>query len=153
MEEIMRKTALIAVTFCLAVMAAAPVRAADSGTAAEAKAMLERAVPELKANEAAALAKFGKGEAGFKDRDLYVFCFNVADGKMTAHPSLMGTDVRTLTEKSGRVFGKEIYDGVTEGKITSVAYMFPRPGTTEPVAKESFITKVGSQGCGVGYYK
>jgi hypothetical protein len=47
------------------------------GTAAEAKAMLEKAVTELKANEAAALAKFTKGEGGFKDRDLYVFCYDM----------------------------------------------------------------------------
>ena len=41
------------------------------GSAAEAKAMIEKAVAELKKGEAAALAKFNAGEAGFKDRDLY----------------------------------------------------------------------------------
>ena len=40
----------------------------------------------------------------------------------------------------------------TEGKFTEVDYMFPRPGETEPIAKVSFITKVGDLGCG-GYYK
>jgi hypothetical protein len=55
------------------------------GTAAEAKAMLEKAVAELKANEATALAKFNKGEGGFKDRDLYVFCFDMNARKTTAH--------------------------------------------------------------------
>ena len=45
------------------------------GTAAEAKAMVEKAVTELKANEAAALAKFNKADGGFRDRDLYVYCF------------------------------------------------------------------------------
>jgi hypothetical protein len=30
---------------------------------------------------------------------------------------------------------------------------FPKPGTTEPVPKESYMTRVGDQGCGVGYYK
>jgi hypothetical protein len=39
-----------------------------------------------------------------------------------------------------------------EGKMTEVSYMFPRPGETEPVQKVSFITKVGDQGCGVGYF-
>jgi hypothetical protein len=34
-----------------------------------------------------------------------------------------------------------------------VDYEFPKPGTTEPVAKESFVTRVGDLGCGVGYYK
>ena len=31
--------------------------------------------------------------------------------------------------------------------------MFPRPGTTEPVEKVTFVTKAGNQICGVGYYK
>ena len=55
------------------------------GTAAEASAMLDRAVTELKANEAAALAKFNdKDNKQFRDRDLYVFCGNVGDGKAVA---------------------------------------------------------------------
>src|SRR5262245_31558880 len=56
------------------------------GTAAEAKAMLERAAAALKANEAAALSEFNdKHDRHFHDRDLYVFCNNLSDGKMTAH--------------------------------------------------------------------
>ena len=51
------------------------------GTAAEAKTMLEKAVAAVKANEVVALAMFIKGEGGFKDRDLYPFCFRAADGK------------------------------------------------------------------------
>jgi hypothetical protein len=42
---------------------------------------------------------------------------------------------------------------MTEGTVTTVEYSYPKPGTTEPVSKESFITKIGNQGCGVGYYK
>jgi hypothetical protein len=54
------------------------------GTAAEAKAMLEKAVAAVKADKAKAVEMCNKGEGGFKDRDLYVFCFNVADGKVVA---------------------------------------------------------------------
>jgi hypothetical protein len=53
--------------------------AQTTGTAAEAKAMLEKAVAALKANEADALAKFPKMDGGFRDRDLYLFCFNTTD--------------------------------------------------------------------------
>ncbi|MGP6157189.1 MAG: cache domain-containing protein [Vulcanimicrobiaceae bacterium] len=130
----------------------------EYGTAPEAKAMLLRAIPELKANETAALAKFNQGADGFKDRDLYVFCFNTADGKFTAHQkaALIGTDVRDLKDKSGNAFGQDIYkavNGEKDGDITEVSYLFPRPGTTDPVPKVSYLTKVGDQGCGVGYYK
>jgi hypothetical protein len=37
--------------------------------------------------------------------------------------------------------------------ITEVSYMFPRPGSDTPVPKVSFVTRVGDEGCGVGYYK
>jgi hypothetical protein len=46
------------------------VQAADYGTSAEAKAMLERAVAAVKANKAHALEMFTKGEGGFKEKDL-----------------------------------------------------------------------------------
>jgi hypothetical protein len=36
------------------------------------------------------------------------------------------------------------------GSVLTVDYNFPKPGTTEPVPKQSFVTKVGNQGCGVG---
>jgi signal transduction histidine kinase len=131
----------------------AALAAESSGTAAQAKAMLERAVTEIKANKGTALSEFNSGQNGFKDRDLYVFCFNAGDGKFTAHPTLLGTDVRTLTDKAGAKFGQELYSQAKENAISEVGYMFPRPGTTEPVAKESFITRIADQVCGVGYYK
>jgi cytochrome c len=125
------------------------------GTAAEAKAMLEKAVTELKANEAAALAKFNKGEGGFKDRDLYVFCFDMNGRKMTAHvnQSLIGSAPGDIKEKDGSPLGEKVVAAMKEGTVSTVSYNFPKPGTTEPVPKESFVTQVGNQGCGVGYYK
>ena len=128
--------------------------AQSSGTAAEAKAMLEKAVAAVKADKAKAIASFIAGTDGFKDRDLYPFCFNVADGIINAAPpSVRGKDVRTLKDPTGKAFGEEIYKAAQDEKISEVNYMFPRPGQTEPVAKTSFVTKAGDQGCGVGYYK
>ena len=54
------------------------------GTADEAKAMLMKAVAAVKADKTKALDMFNKGEGGFLDRDLYVFCSNVSDGKIVA---------------------------------------------------------------------
>jgi hypothetical protein len=132
--------------------------AQQSGTPAEAKAMFDRAVVAIKANKAAALSEFNdKNNKQFHDRDLYVFCYNMSDGKFTAHtnPAVMGTDVRTQRYKDDP-FGKRGYDGLTgspEGTVTMLDYYFPKPGTSEPVPKQSFTVRVGDQGCGVGYYK
>jgi signal transduction histidine kinase len=95
----------------------------------------------------------------FRDRDLYPFCFRLADGKYVANPALAviaGTNTHTLKDATGKVFGEELYAGAQkpEGQVTEVSYMFPRPGTTAPaLPKVSFVTRVGDLGCGVGYYK
>jgi signal transduction histidine kinase len=129
------------------------------GTAAEAKAMLGKAVAAVKADKAKALEMFNKGEGGFLDRDLYPFCFNISDGKNVAlaNPNakqLLGQDVRATKDATGKAFGLELYAAAKEGQITEVDYMFPRPGADKtPVPKVSFVTRVGDLGCGVGYYK
>jgi signal transduction histidine kinase len=131
------------------------------GTAAEAKAMLEKAGVAMKADKVKTLDTINTGEGGFLDRDLYVFCFNIGDGKGVASGSTnpvakktIGVDVRTLKDATGKVFGQDLYAAAKEGQITEVSYMFPEPGTdTTPVAKVSLVTKVGDLGCGAGYYK
>jgi Cache domain len=128
---------------------------AKYGSAAEAKAMLEKVIAAVKADKAKALDMFNKGEGGFKDRDLQPFCFNISDGKLVASTfaSLLGTDERTLKDKTGKAFGEEVYKAAVDGKITEVSYMFPRPGETESAQKISFVTGIGDLGCGVGYFK
>src|SRR5262245_4813004 len=124
------------------------------GTAAEAKAMLEKAVAAVKADKAKAIASFNNGTDGFKDRDLYPFCFNISDGMtQAAPPAVRGKDVRTLKDAKGNAFGADLYKAIEEGKVNEVSYEFPKPGATEPSPKVSFVTKVGDLGCGVGYYK
>lgn len=126
--------------------------AAEYGSAKEARAMLDRVVVEVKKDKAAALARFNKGEARFKDRDLYPFCVNL-DGTTTAHPTYVGKNLKHLKDKNGKAFGQEIMKVAEEGKINQVTYMWPKPGQTGPVQKVSYVTKVGDQVCGVGYYK
>ena len=43
-------------------------------------------------------------------------------------------------------------DSVKDGDIIIVDYMFPRPNSTIPVTKQSFIEGFGDIACGVGYY-
>lgn len=123
------------------------------GTAAEAEAMLEKAVAAVKADKAKALDQMQKGEGGFKDRDLYAFCANAGDGTITAHPALKGKKIQDIKDKNGKALGEEMMKVATEGKVDEVSYMWPRPGSETPVDKVSFVTKVGDQVCGVGYYK
>ena len=131
------------------------------GTADEAKAMLMKAVAAVKADKAKAVDTFNRGEGGFLDRDLYVFCGNVSDGKAVANGNpnrkqTLGVDTRSLKDSTGKPYGAELYAAYQkpEGEITEVSYMIPRPGPDKtPVPKVSLVTRVGDLGCGVGYYK
>jgi signal transduction histidine kinase len=152
----MRKAAFVAAIVSAPLLFVAGTASAQQqqfGTAAEAKAMLQKAVAEVKKNKDAAIAKFNKGEGGFKDRDLYVFCFDAGTGKVVAHPTLKGTDIRALKDKTGASIGQKIYDAAKDDVVAVVDYMYPKPGGTQPVPKETFVTKINDLGCAVGYYK
>jgi signal transduction histidine kinase len=137
----------------LVFLTAALARSADYGTAEEARVTLDKAVAAVKADKAKALDMFNKGEGGFKDRDLYVFCANASDGVMTAHPTHKGEQLADIKGKKGFPLGQEMMKNATEGKVSEVTYWWPRPGSDKPLEKTSFYTKVGDQICGVGYYK
>lgn len=126
--------------------------AGDSGTPAEARAMLDRAVTALKADETKALVAFNSGSKEYRDRDLYVFCAGT-DGTFTAHPTLMGKSMQDVVDPNGKAIGKEMMAKAKEGHVETVKYMWPRPGSETPVSKETYVTRVGDQLCGVGYYK
>ena len=60
--------------------------------------------------------------------------------------------MRDLKDKAGKAIGEEFYKA-QDGKVDEVAYMWPRPGSNDPVQKSTSVTNVGDQVCAVGYYK
>jgi signal transduction histidine kinase len=151
----MLRNARLALVASLAMTLFSPGFSQAQGTGPEAKAMLEKAVAAVKSDKAKAIDMFNKGEGGFKDRDLYPFCFQTADGKILAAPErVRGQDVRTLKDPAGKAYGEELYKAASqEGTVNEVSYQFPKPGASTPSPKTSFVTKAGDLGCGVGIYK
>jgi hypothetical protein len=129
------------------------------GTAADAKAMLEKTVAAIKADKAKTLDQINKDENGFLVGDIYPFCFNLSDGLLVANANLnvkqlLGKDVRTFKDPTGDLYGPRLYDEAKEGQINEVSYMAPKPGADKTwVPKASLVTAVAGLGCGVGYYK
>jgi hypothetical protein len=140
------------------ILSVAPASGEQLGTVEQARAMLDRAIGVLKSNEATALSEFNDpNNKQFHEHDLYVFCYDISDGKITAYesPALLNIDVRTLALKDDPI-GKRAYEAVQnapEGSTVAIDYNFPKPGTTEPVPKQTLETRIGNQGCGVTYYK
>ncbi len=132
--------------------------AENLGTAEQARAMLDHATAAMKADATAALKAFNdKADKQFHDRDLYVYCFGLADGKFTAYQEafLLGADIRQL-KLYGEPMGQQAFDlahNAPEGSVVTIDYKLPKPGTKEPVPKEAFEARIGDQACGVAYYK
>jgi hypothetical protein len=130
--------------------------AQQSGTEQEARAMLDRAVAALKSDEAKALHEMSDGNnTQFHDKDLYMSCFNITDGKFTAFPSpgMIGMDVRTFTMGDDAI-GQKAFDAVKdapEGTVVTFDYNAPKAG--QPAVKQSLEARAGNQACGVAYYK
>jgi len=143
----------VAAALILAAFTFTTAEASEYGTADEARAMLDKAVAAVKADEAQALAMFNDAEGGFRDRDLYVFCANASDGVETAHPTAKGQQLGDIKDVNGFAFGGEILNNATEGSVGEIDYFWPRPGSDTPAAKSTFFTKIGDQICAVGYYK
>ena len=131
----------------------------QTATPEQAMAMLARAVAAVQADKSKALAMFNTGEGGFLDEDLYPYCFNVGDGRFVAdvnQPQLIGQKAMDLKDATGKPFGLELYTAAqkSEGEITDVSYMFPKPGSEQQlVPKVALVTRVGELACAVGYYQ
>ena len=83
---------LAAVLFFVATISFA---VADPGDAQKAKEMLARVVVAVRQDEGAAVQKFSAGTDGFRDGNIYPFCFRLSDGiVMTGQTA--GSDIRTF---------------------------------------------------------
>jgi hypothetical protein len=76
--------------------------------------MLTKAVAALKADKAKTLDMINKGEGGFLDRDLYVFCANVSDGKSVA---LGNPNAKQLLARSQRLLQRS---KIVEGDLDAL---------------------------------
>ena len=123
---------------------------ADPGDAEKAKEMLARVVVAVQQDESAALQKFSAGTDGFRDGNIYPFCFRLSDGVVMTGQTA-GSDIRTFPG-----VGAQLFDAgqKPEGEVTEIRYLGKRPPPAEatPVAKVSLVRRIGQIGCGVGYY-
>jgi signal transduction histidine kinase len=144
-----------AIYACVAFLCAAGASlAAERGTADEAKALLAKAVRKVETDGTAkAVAAFNDPKGGFRDRDLYVFCYG-PDNKViaAATPALIGTDITNVKDADGNSIGAAMLKMIAAGG-GSIDYRFLNPMTGKVENKQSFLQKAGDSVCGVGTYK
>jgi cytochrome c len=130
---------------------------ATRGTAAEAKALLDKAVAFYKANgEAKAFAAFNDPKGQFVSKDLYIFALDMT-GKVIAHgvnPGLIGKDLSKTPDADGKFFMNEMVKVAKTKGHGSVDYKWENKVTKKVEPKSSYVQKVADNvvlGC--GYYK
>ena len=153
MKQLLKSMSIAACVMALQIPAWA---AADRGTAAEATALVQRAVEYLKANgPAKSYAIFNDTAGQFKDRDLYVFVMDM-NGKMLSHGAnakLIGKDLSNLKDSDDKLFIKTMLDvAKTKGKGW-VDYKWPHPVTKAIEPKSTYVEKVDDLIVGCGIYK
>lgn len=130
--------------------------AGDRGTAAEAEAMVKRAVAFIKdKGPEKAYDEFTNGKQ-FKDRDLYVIVYdlegkNLAQG---ANPKLVGKNLIGLKDPDGKPLIQMFVDlAKTKGKGWVEGYKFLNPVTQKIENKSMYLERVGDTLVGCGIYK
>jgi cytochrome c len=142
--------------FLLGLVMTTASHAADQGTAAEAEAMVKKAIAYIKANGPdKAYEEFTNGKS-FKDRDLYIIVYdlngkNLAQG---ANPKLVGKDLIGLKDADGKPLIKMFVDlAKDKGKGWVEGYKFLNPVTQKIEGKAMYLERVGDTLVGCGIYK
>jgi len=130
--------------------------AAEKATAAEAEAMIQKAIDYYKANgKDKTLAEISNPSGQFVKGDLYVFVWDM-NGVVIAHGTnakLIGKDMSQLKDVDGKQF---VSDGVqlakTQGKGW-IDYKWSNPTTKKVEAKSTYVVKVDDIIFCCGIYK
>jgi cytochrome c len=126
------------------------------GTAAEAEALVKKAIAYMKANgKEAAFAEINNPKGRFTDRDLYIFVYDM-NGKCVAHGlnlKMIGKDLAELKDADGKLFVKErIEIAKTNGKGWQ-DYKFTDPISKAIEHKRAYVEKYDDLIVGSGIYK
>ena len=152
----MKKFVAVAVVCMFVIGFTVATYAAEFGTAAEAEAMVKKAVAFWKANgKDKAFAEFSNPKGKFVDRDLYIFVYDL-NGKCVAHgfnQKMIGRDLSEQTDSDGKAYVKErIEIAKTKGKGWQ-DYKFTDPITKKVEAKTAYVERFEDLIVGSGVYK
>ena len=130
--------------------------AAQFGTAAEAEALVKKAIQLIKTEgKEKAFVEINNPRGKFVDRDLYIFVYDMT-GKCVAHgfnPKMIGKDLLEMKDPDGKYFVKERIEIVkTRGKGWQ-DYKFTDPITKKIEPKTAYVERIENLIVGCGIYK
>jgi len=126
------------------------------GTAAEAEALVKKAIALIKSSgREAAFAEINNPKGRFTDRDLYVFVYDMS-GKCVAHgqnPKMIGKELIDMKDADGKYFVKERVEIAKTKGSGWQDYKFTDPLTRKIEHKRAYIERYEDLIVGCGIYK
>ena len=147
-------TRRLAIGAMLLIAGIVPGIAEETGTPEQAQALADRALLHMQqVGPEAAIRDFNDPKGGYKDRDLFVIVYDPNGTIMTGIPALIGKNARSLTDVTGKEFGKEIIDAAHTKDGSWVEYHMTNPATKKVELKTSYIRRYDEYVVFVGAYK
>jgi cytochrome c len=153
-----RLVSMVLAPLMLAMLAFTASAQDKKGTAAEATAMVEKAVAHIKkAGRDKAFADFNNPKGAFTDRDLYVVVYDMK-GKVLSHGAnakMIGKDVIDLRDNDGKFFVKERVEMMSKGPNAKAwqDYKFMNPVSRQIEPKSMYLQRMDDLIVGCGIYK
>lgn len=126
------------------------------GTAAEAEAMVKKAIAYMKSNgKDAAFAEINNAKGRFTDGDLYVFVYDIT-GKCVAHGQnlkMIGKELIEMKDADGKTFVKERVEIAKTKGSGWQDYKFTDPLTKKIEPKRAYVERYEDLIFGSGIYK
>lgn len=125
-------------------------------SAEQAKAMMWRAVHELKEYGPKAIERFNDINGGFVQDDLYVFVVGLDDKRMYAHgaqPRLIGRDVADFTDPAGQPIFRKMIDIAKHRGEGELDYRWKNPVTGREENKRTYFKRFDNYLVAVGAYQ
>jgi cytochrome c len=154
MRKIMKKYVYSVILGLFLVIGWNTAHAADTGTKAEAVAMVKKAIEFIKTNgNEKAFAEISNPKGQFIDRDLYVVVYDM-NGKCLAHGAnqkMIGRDLLDNKDVDGKEFMKERVEMMKKDASGWQKYKFRNPVSNQIEPKEMYLERTGDLivGCGV----
>ena len=127
----------------------------SAGEKEDAARMVNDAAAAVVKDKAIGVAEIGNPKGRFVKGELYVFAYDLT-GTMVAHPinaKLVGKNLIDVPDAGGKMFRKEIIDGVNASGTASVEYKYKNPQSGAVENKVTYCRKAADLAVCAGYYK
>lgn len=142
-------------TTAVAVLLACSALSAFAGEKEDAMKMVDTAAAAIGKDKAAAVTDIGNPKGSYVKGEIYVFAYDLT-GTMVAHPinaKLNGKNLLEVPDAGGKMFRKEIIDGVKAKGTATVDYKYKNPQTGAIEDKVTYCKKAADLAVCAGYYK